>query len=52
MTDWFAMEGYALYVWGAYGGSAVVLVGAVVLRAIHKKNIKQKLKQYLMSDVL
>lgn len=25
MTDFFAMGGYALYVWGSYGAAAVIL---------------------------
>ena len=31
MTHFFAMGGYAAYVWPAYGATALGLIGAVVL---------------------
>ena len=31
MSDFFAMGGYGLYVWTAYGVSAVVLIGGAIL---------------------
>ena len=34
MSEFFAMGGYGLYVWGAYGVTALVIVGELVaLRA-------------------
>jgi heme exporter protein D len=29
MAEFFAMGGYAVYVWGAYGAALVVLIGLV-----------------------
>ena len=31
MSEFFAMGGYAFYVWGSYGLAAVILVANVVL---------------------
>ena len=30
MSEFFAMGGYALYVWGSYGGTALVIVAELV----------------------
>ena len=37
--DFFAMGGYALYVWGSYGVTIALLVTEVILLAIRKRAI-------------
>ena len=38
-TDFFAMGGYAFYVWTAYGLSAVVLIANALLPAKREKSL-------------
>ena len=40
MSEFFRMGGYALYVWGAYGVTAAVLVIEVVLLMRRKREAK------------
>ena len=46
MMEFFHMGGYGVYVWSAYGLSALVLVLNVV--AAHKRNlrVRQEVKDY------
>ena len=45
-TEFFAMGGYAGFVWGAYGFAAVVLL-ANILAALHrKKSVLRLLRHY------
>jgi len=46
--DFFAMKGYALYVWGAYGVALLVLVIEVMLARHRRKITLQQLR--LMRD--
>ena len=39
----FAMGGYAFYVWGAYGVTALFLILEVVLVVLRKRTIAQRL---------
>jgi len=42
LTEFFAMGGHALYVWLAYGATALVLVGnAYVVRRAHKRQLQR-----------
>jgi heme exporter protein D len=42
MTEFFAMGGYAFYVWGAYGVTALVLVAEVLaLRGRRKSALEE-----------
>ena len=38
MSEFFAMSGYAAYVWSAYGVAAVVLVGLVVATLARRRS--------------
>ena len=41
MAEFFAMGGYALYVWGAYGLTAIVLLANLVAPALHQRRLKR-----------
>ncbi len=41
--EFFAMGGYAFYVWGAYGVTALFLILEVVLVIVRKRTITQRL---------
>ena len=42
-SDFFAMGGYALYVWGSYGVTIGLLVTEVILLVIRKRTILEHL---------
>ena len=42
-SDFFAMGGYALYVWGSYGVALVLLAMEIVLLVLRKRSILQQL---------
>lgn len=44
MSEYFAMDGYAVFVWGAYGVTGIALIGLVVwsvlkLRAVDRTTV-------------
>ena len=41
--EFFAMGGYAFYVWGSYGVTALFLALEVVLLSLRKRTITQRL---------
>jgi heme exporter protein D len=43
MAEFFAMGGYAAYVWSAYGAAAVVLVGLVVATLARRRTSRRSL---------
>lgn len=43
VADFFAMGGYALYVWGAYGVTAVVMAFEVLLLIRQKRTLWRRL---------
>lgn len=45
-SDFFAMGGYALYVWGSYGVTALVLAIEVVLVLRKKRSVLRRLAQF------
>lgn len=45
-TNWFAMGGYAVYVWPAYGLALAVLVYNVASIKKQKQNTLRKLRQW------
>ncbi len=45
-SDFFAMGGYALYVWGSYGVTALVLAIEVVLVLRKKRSVLHRLAQF------
>jgi len=42
-SEFFAMGGYALYVWGSYGVTTIFLILEVVLVILRKRTITQRL---------
>ena len=44
-SEFFAMGGYGLYVWGSYAAAAVVLVFNIVSARRHEKNVRRELQQ-------
>ena len=45
-TEFFAMGGYAPYVWGVYGIALVVLVYNVLQPFLHRRALLQRLRDY------
>jgi heme exporter protein D len=50
VSEFFAMGGYALYVWGSFGLTAVVVVGEVLLLRAQRKNVLRDLRSELLSE--
>jgi heme exporter protein D len=50
VSEFFAMGGYGLYVWGSFGLTAVVVVGEVLLLRARRKAILQELRTELLSE--
>lgn len=44
MTDYFAMGGYAAYVWPSYGLTAVVMIGLLIMSLRELKDNEATLK--------
>lgn len=44
-SEFWAMGGYALYVWLAYGVSALVIAGLILNGWVAKQNLKRQVKQ-------
>ena len=42
-SDFFAMGGYAFYVWGSYGMTALFMVTEVIMTVLRKRTITQRL---------
>jgi len=49
LLEWFAMGGYSVYVWPAYGLVSITLVSAFISVRIQKKHTQQKLQQWFKS---
>ncbi len=45
-SDFFAMGGYAGFVWGSYGFAAVVLLANILSAARRKQAVLRLLRQY------
>ncbi|MDD5333735.1 MAG: heme exporter protein CcmD [Rhodoferax sp.] len=50
VSEFFAMGGYAFYVWGSFGLTAVVVAGEVLLLRAQRKNILRNLRSELLSE--
>jgi len=50
VSEFFAMGGYALYVWGSFGVTAAVVVGEIVLLRSQRKAILRNLRNELLSE--
>ncbi|MFQ6022034.1 MAG: heme exporter protein CcmD [Acidiferrobacterales bacterium] len=44
-SEFFAMGGYGLYVWGAYGFAAVILVINAIIPLYRRSTVVQLLRQ-------
>ena len=44
MTEYFAMGGYAAYVWTAYGAALAVLVGLTVATLARRRSSRRSLE--------
>ena len=49
VSEFFAMGGYALYVWGSFGVTAAVVVGEIVLLRSQRKAIVRNLRNERLS---
>lgn len=48
MSEWFAMGGHGLYIWGSYGVALLIFVFEVFLVRSQRKSILKRLR--LMRD--
>jgi heme exporter protein D len=48
--EFFAMGGYAFYVWGSFGLTAAVVVGETLLLRSQRKIILRNLRSELLSE--
>jgi heme exporter protein D len=48
--EFFAMGGYAFYVWGSFGLTAAVVVGETLLLRSQRRNILRNLRSELLSE--
>jgi heme exporter protein D len=46
-SEFFAMGGYAGFIWGAYGFAAVVLLANIYAAARRKKSVLRMLRDYV-----
>ncbi len=49
-TEFFAMDGYAFYVWGSYGLSAVILIANAMLPRIREKSLLKRIARGYSED--
>lgn len=47
MQEFFYMDGKALYVWGSYGVTLVVLLAGLALARLRKKRILREIRESL-----
>ena len=46
MSEFLAMGGYALYVWGSYAVTLAVLVGEIVALVMRRRGVTERLVKY------
>lgn len=49
VSEFFAMGGYALYVWGSFGATALVMLGESLLIRSRRKEVLGELRSELPS---
>ena len=47
LTDFFNMGGYALYVWGSFGVTAVLMIAEPLLVRARRKTILQRISRLI-----
>ncbi|UCH52445.1 MAG: heme exporter protein CcmD [Pseudomonadota bacterium] len=45
-SDFFAMGGYALYVWGSYAVAAIVLIGNILVARSRASRTRERLEEF------
>jgi heme exporter protein D len=50
MSEFFSMGGYAFYVWGSYGVTALFMVMEVILVKRNKRTIMQRLTRLFRAN--
>ena len=50
VSKFFAMGGYAFFVWGSYGVTALFMVIEVILVKRHKRTIMQRLTRLIRAN--
>jgi heme exporter protein D len=45
-SSFFAMGGYAVYVWGAYAVAAIVLIGNIVVARARAERTRERLQEF------
>ncbi len=45
LADFFAMGGYAMYVWGAFGATALALIWILVSSLLTRKRLLKEISQ-------
>lgn len=50
VSEFFAMGGYAFYVWGSFGATALVMAIEMLLIRNRQKELKRQLRNELQSE--
>ena len=50
VSEFFAMGGYAFYVWGSFGATALVVVAEIFLLRSQRKELLEHLRNELLSE--
>jgi heme exporter protein D len=50
VSEFFAMGGYAFYVWGSFGLTALVMIGEPLLIRAQRKNVLHQLRSDIQSE--
>ncbi|MGD8784056.1 MAG: heme exporter protein CcmD [Thioalkalispiraceae bacterium] len=50
MAEFFHMDGYAVFVWSAYGITALVLTASVLFPLIRHKQVHQRITRLLEEE--
>lgn len=51
-SEFFAMGGYAFYVWGSFGLTALIMVVEPIMVARRRKNLMSRLKRQIAAENL
>ncbi len=51
-SEFFAMGGYAFYVWGSFGVTALIMVVEPIMVARRRKNLMSRLKRQIAAENL
>lgn len=51
-AEFFAMGGYAFYVWGSFGACALLMVAEPILVRLRRNNILRSLRRARIADTL